>query len=587
MKNILTSEEFRSEAELIMSKTEQSAVIFSGFIKSSAIHWLIEHLTDAAIKVDIVGRLSPSDLISGASDLEIYKICNERGWKLGILQNLHSKVFVFDRQHLMLGSANLTMRGLSLKGFGNLELGTRIIPSEEDLKRLEKMKEEVVWINDELYEDMQLQLNNYKSIDNNHDTFQWSHELEEKLKPSNSTLWVDDLFHSSPQNFIRYLEESTNYDVDRNDEYLFEPASENDEVMHDVNLFDATLTQLINNLPEEPFTHKSKITFGSQEDFFEYQRLQEYLPYKLMETKIFKWLENLLKENNDHSHKNFGWVTSQLHDALMDDPAPSRGGVKFFVDNLFKWVEAFGYLAIHTTHFKQTTGLELINLNDNETFLENITTYVQTDKQPSAKDNIARTEWVGGGKTYYQIKNDNSLENQYLHRIEETGVSLNGHIEHDLNKGFIKKSSDSWVGGPYDKECHYGILAKMPDLSTFRDSKTGVPQRLYSFFGLDKGSKDDIGCDLYIDQLGKDPLVFKAKFIAEKNSKTKRYILKWGEDLGNYLKEQFPQWWSIKKGRNISNLNPDDDLLIFSQSEVQSSFNLEINPLSDLTECLD
>ena len=45
----------------------------------------------------------------------------------------------------------------------------------------------------------------------------------------------------------------------------------------------------------------------------------------------------------------------------MDDPAPSRGGVKFFVDNLFKWVEAFGGDLIHTTHYEKTTGLDIVD----------------------------------------------------------------------------------------------------------------------------------------------------------------------------------------------------------------------------------
>ena len=40
----------------------------------------------------------------------------------------------------MLGGANLTMRGLSLQGYGNLELGTKLVPSDEDLKRMKVCK---------------------------------------------------------------------------------------------------------------------------------------------------------------------------------------------------------------------------------------------------------------------------------------------------------------------------------------------------------------------------------------------------------------------------------------------------------------
>ena len=95
MKKILTSEEFKTEVELLMLQAKESVTIFSGFIKSSAVHWLKDNL-DSSVEVNIIGRLSASDLIKGASDLEIYNICKQLGWNVGILNNLHSKVFIFD-----------------------------------------------------------------------------------------------------------------------------------------------------------------------------------------------------------------------------------------------------------------------------------------------------------------------------------------------------------------------------------------------------------------------------------------------------------------------------------------------------------
>ena len=200
MKKILTSEEFRAEAEASMLSTKDAIVIFSGFIKSSAVYWLKEHVNDS-VNVTLVGRFSASDLIKGASDLEVYSICKEHGWKVGILNNLHSKVFIFDSEHLMLGSANLTMRGLSLQGYGNLELGTKLVPSDEDLKRIESMQEDVVWIDDDLYEAMQKEIDSFDIEENEQDTFSWSRDLINKLQPSDPHLWVKDLFHSNPKDF--------------------------------------------------------------------------------------------------------------------------------------------------------------------------------------------------------------------------------------------------------------------------------------------------------------------------------------------------------------------------------------------------
>ena len=69
MRKILTSEEFKAEAEALMLSTQATIIIFSGFIKSSAVHWLKDHVKDS-VEVTLVGRFSASDLIKGASDLE-------------------------------------------------------------------------------------------------------------------------------------------------------------------------------------------------------------------------------------------------------------------------------------------------------------------------------------------------------------------------------------------------------------------------------------------------------------------------------------------------------------------------------------
>ena len=90
---LLSGEEFKAEAEFFITKANKSVTIFSGFIKSGAIHWLKEHVNDS-VEVTLVGRFSASDLIKGASDLDVYKICKDQGWKVGILNNLHSKVFI-------------------------------------------------------------------------------------------------------------------------------------------------------------------------------------------------------------------------------------------------------------------------------------------------------------------------------------------------------------------------------------------------------------------------------------------------------------------------------------------------------------
>lgn len=378
MRKILTSEEFKAEAEALMLSTQATITIFSGFIKSSAVHWLKDHVKDS-VEVTLVGRFSASDLIKGASDLEVYKICKEQSWKVGILNNLHSKVFIFDYEHLMLGSANLTMRGLSLEGYGNIELGTKLVPSDEDLKRIKGMQEDIVWIDDDLYEAMQKEIDSFDIEENEQDTFSWSRDLINKLQPSDPQLWVKDLFHTDPITFIYSIEKWTS---DLEDLYGYSdsiPAGEeynsadfahkkpleDQDTIHDINLLNLSSTEILDVMPQGsiPGVRVSHINFSDpvSESMAEFEKHEALLPNLFQQTKIFKWLLNLLIKNQDHTHKNFGWVTAHLHNALMDDPAPSRGGVKFFVDNLFKWVEAFGGDLIHTTHYEKTTGLDIVD----------------------------------------------------------------------------------------------------------------------------------------------------------------------------------------------------------------------------------
>lgn len=585
-KKVLTSEEFRTQVETLISETNSHLKIFSGFIKSSGVQWLREHVNNS-IEVILVGRFSASDLIKGASDLEVYSICKELGWKLGILNNLHSKVFIFDDKHLMLGSANLTMRGLSIEGYGNIELGTKLAPSPDDLKRIENMQEDIVWIDDDLYKAMKSEIDLFDAEKIDQDSFKWSDDLTTKLQPSDPNIWVKDLFHTDPCTFIDSIEEWTSDLEDlygdskavgeeyNSANFAHKKPLENQDTIHDINLLNLSLTEILDVMPQGSIPGVREVYIHIDfEGYAEFEKHEALLSNLFQQTKIFKWLLNLLIKNQDHTHKNFGWVTAHLHNALMDDPAPSRGGVKFFVDNLFKWVEAFGGDLINTTHYDRTTGLDLV-ANKQATFRRNLQTFVKDKKNPRAEHNITRTDWISSGKTYYQIKLDTNKRNQYLNRVGINNVSLDGHIGYDLEKGYIKKSSDSWVGGPYDKNDEFGCLAKMPDYSLLHDAVTGIPQRLYSFFELEYGSKEDIDCEILVDSYGEE-LIFKAQFLAEKKSDINRYILRFETDFKKYLRESVPDWDLIKPGKKIDDLSSDEDLIFFKKTDEQYRFKIDI-----------
>ena len=251
---------------------------------------------------------------------------------------------------------------------------------------------------------------------NEQDSFKWSDDLITKLQPTDPNLWVKDLLHSNPEMFMKMVYvNGTIYPnpLENKDIKLinFITQSINDlggeaeleEIYKQVNKYRKTPNPSIrariyehssecdayissnpdlfissNGKGKGKWRTRSRILpayhdegiqdiYLLNKDFYsiikglDKTEIQMIVSDLFKKTKIFNWLVQLLDKNHEHTHKNFGWVTSHLHDALMDDPCPSRGGIKFFVDNLFKWVEAFGRDEIKITHHERTTSLELLN----------------------------------------------------------------------------------------------------------------------------------------------------------------------------------------------------------------------------------
>ena len=73
MNNLLLNELFSSKIKdrLKETKNQQSLVFFSAFIKKRALEWLAE-VINPETKVTVVSRWQKADLVSGASDLEIF-----------------------------------------------------------------------------------------------------------------------------------------------------------------------------------------------------------------------------------------------------------------------------------------------------------------------------------------------------------------------------------------------------------------------------------------------------------------------------------------------------------------------------------
>ena len=102
-------------------ENKENVVVFSPYTKKKKLLQLLEHCEFSVLVV----RWLPVDILSGASDLEVYDVCKERGITLYRNPRLHLKAFS-DEKSLFFGSANISERGISLESVKqfNYELAT-------------------------------------------------------------------------------------------------------------------------------------------------------------------------------------------------------------------------------------------------------------------------------------------------------------------------------------------------------------------------------------------------------------------------------------------------------------------------------
>jgi len=284
--------------------------VFSAFVKTAALEWLSD-LVPPNVNVTIVARWQARDLCFGASDLAVYELCRQLGWRFGIDLLLHSKVFVFDSEHVLLGSSNLTRSGLALGKSGNVELGTMITPSLRDIDTLKSLEEGVRWVDDDLYKAF---LNEQKLLEvEKSDDPRWSDDLINRLSRPVGSLWISELPQCSP------------------DELLW-PDFSNPRVANSLDLL------------------------GLDSDTINRHNLQQ----NFLSSRVFAWLMDKMKTASPGQYTNFGWVTEQLHNSVLDEPPPERTDIKEYVKDLFAFVLFAASDNIEIISHRHTKSLKLI-----------------------------------------------------------------------------------------------------------------------------------------------------------------------------------------------------------------------------------
>ena len=106
----------------LMENATSRIVIAAPYIKSATIRRLLEVLPDTVSDCACITRWLPEDIASGVCDLEIFDdVTRVQGGRLFVHPHLHAKYYS-NNQKTLVGSANLTSRGLGWCTPSNVEL---------------------------------------------------------------------------------------------------------------------------------------------------------------------------------------------------------------------------------------------------------------------------------------------------------------------------------------------------------------------------------------------------------------------------------------------------------------------------------
>ena len=108
----------------LFEEAEKEVIIIAPFIRSSALAKLLDSVR-RSVEILIVTRWRPSDILAGASDLEVFDLCDAKSIPLFLRYDLHAKLFIAD-DRCLIGSANVTNTALGWHTPANLELLTLV-----------------------------------------------------------------------------------------------------------------------------------------------------------------------------------------------------------------------------------------------------------------------------------------------------------------------------------------------------------------------------------------------------------------------------------------------------------------------------
>lgn len=281
--SLLTTSETRNVIASQVASATNTLHIISAFCKESAMSFIEANIKNKLSEKKLMVRFLLSDMLSGATDLSLYEFCKSKGWQMYVRFDLHAKTYVFDKKRCILGSANMTSNGIGLNSHGNYELSSFTDINDSDLIKINKLFDDSILMTDEIYSLMKAE---YDAANQNNESgnskAKWTNSIELLFKPTIDVLFTYD-FPSTPH---------PDYNNIKSFEFLE-----------------------LNHIP----------TVDELKEAFRW-------------SKPFLWLYSLI-DNMPDKTSYFGAITSELHNALINDPKPYRKEVKELLANVINWIQ--------------------------------------------------------------------------------------------------------------------------------------------------------------------------------------------------------------------------------------------------------
>lgn len=277
--SMLFSNEIKPQILNELKNTIDNLQVITAYCKKSAIEFIQNNITNPIENKRLMVRFTFDDIVSGASDLDVYEFCKAQGWQMYLRFDMHAKTYIFDKKRCIIGSANLTSRGLDLKSTSNYEMATLTVMVPNDIQRIDSLFNNAILMNDEIYQKMLYSVSG-QQLSRQHSRKNWSDDILSLFVPDISVLFTYDFPNChSPKNLTR-----------------------------------------------------GALDFLSIPDTSSFEDIRVAFRW----SKAYLWLCDILKQapNNE---LYFGSMSEKLHNILVNDPRPFRKEVKELQQYLLNW----------------------------------------------------------------------------------------------------------------------------------------------------------------------------------------------------------------------------------------------------------